>query len=270
MHPHWVQKWCSQIRNCLASRYLKWRCYYKAWHGHTPEMSKFRFHAREPIWCINFEVKQPKDMLCRDRFIGVVEDSGDKFTCCIRTEAPKPQILVRSNIISRRLKVGATDKHVSNNAEDLLFWLCAFIDESESIEDAKAEPNHPIPNSLPGTISNEYIKDNQKASFTEPIEAINVKVIDPNDSANDPLEEMLDVIPMHRSSIGDSHLLASDQEIFFGDEISDYKEENHESDDANETPPSSECPHVDQDIVAEFEHALDDHTFKEIKKSSSF
>ena len=45
MNHHWVQKWCSQIRNCLALRRLKWRCPYESWHGHTPEMSKFRFHA---------------------------------------------------------------------------------------------------------------------------------------------------------------------------------------------------------------------------------
>ena len=160
-------------------------------------------------------------MLCPARFLVVAEDSGDEFACYIRTEAPKPQILVRSNIRSRRLKVGATDECVSNNPEDLFFWLDEFIDKSEAIEHAKMinsslsvlppTPNHPIPDGLPGTIANESIRNNQKESFAEPIEAIDVQVIDSNDPANDTLEDMLDVIPMHRSSIDDYRFPAPDQ-----------------------------------------------------------
>ena len=78
-----------------------------------------------------------------------------------------------------------------------------------------------------GAIDNESIKENQKVSFAKPIEDIDIKLIDPNDPANDLLEDMLDVIPTHRSSIDDSHLPVPHQEILFGNDTSCCEEENH-------------------------------------------
>ena len=96
-----------------------------------------------------------------------------------------------------------------------------FVDKSDVIEEAKRNklsssalpppPNHPISDGLPETIDNDSMKNDQKVSFAEPTEAIDVQIVGPNDPANDPLEDAIGTIPINRSSIDDSRLPAPDQ-----------------------------------------------------------
>ena len=51
-------------------------------------------------------------------FLGIAEDSGDKFTYYIRTEDKRSQIIIRSNIKSRYLNIGTRNESVSNNSTD--------------------------------------------------------------------------------------------------------------------------------------------------------
>ena len=73
---------------------------------------------------------------------------------------------------------------MSNNPEDFLFWLDKLIDKSDAIEECKLNkssssalpppPNHPIPDGLSETTDSASVKNDQKVSFAEPIEAIDV------------------------------------------------------------------------------------------------
>ena len=127
-------------------------------------MSKFRSHIWEPIRYINFDEKQPKDMLCPAKFLGIAEDSGDGFTYYIRTESRHPKMLIRSNIKSRRVNIGKENERVSNEPQDFSFWLDKFVDgpskPSSVIIEESAEPilpPHPETAIPPGNPPSDFL-----------------------------------------------------------------------------------------------------------------
>ena len=91
-------------------------------------------------------------------FLGIAEDSGDEFIYYIRTKEKQPQILIRSNIKSRRLNIGTDNECVSNNPSNFLIWLDTLIDKSDTIKNLDIllrpnilppPPNYPILDGLP-------------------------------------------------------------------------------------------------------------------------
>ena len=69
--------------------------------------------------------------------------------------------------------------------------------------------NHP-------TNSNEYalLLDHNK---NEVIDAVYVQVIDSNEPAHNEMDKIIDITPLDRTFIGESHLPTPDQEIFVGE-----------------------------------------------------
>ena len=139
-------------------------------------------------------------MLYPARFLGIAEDLGNEFAYYIRTEGPKPQILVRSNIRLRRISIRTSNEKVSNNSDDFLFWLDTLIDKQDAIKEKSnasfssplpPPPNYPIPDGFPNAVKNISGINNSKVTFAEPIESINMQTIDPNDLANDLLDDFL-------------------------------------------------------------------------------
>ena len=99
-HNH-CQKWCTDIRNHLASRKLDWRTPHEKLTGETPDISVFRFHFWELIEYYDPTVKQPHNGWTTGRFLGIAWDSGDHMTYKIEpsdTNPRNPQVLIRSTI----------------------------------------------------------------------------------------------------------------------------------------------------------------------------
>ena len=81
----WVQKWCCDVHNILASRALKWETSLSISTGYTPDISKFRFHIWEPIWYFVPGEKSPLNNLRPTRWLGFANSSGDDMTYYIWT-----------------------------------------------------------------------------------------------------------------------------------------------------------------------------------------
>lgn len=120
----WVQKWCVDVHNVLASEKLGWQTPLAISEGHTPDISKFRFHIWEPIWYYDPTVKQPQDNLKKGRWLGFAHTAGDEMTYYIETEKEKGRntILIRSLIKTRRKHLG-TDREYIGNSPDLDSFL---------------------------------------------------------------------------------------------------------------------------------------------------
>ena len=97
-------------------------------------------------------------------------------------------------------------------------------------------------------------EDEDKPNASEPTD---VHVIDPSDPNFDELEEAFEITHISKTSIDESTLPTPDQEIFLDDE--QPTSESIEGDDDPEITKS-----IPQDVVNEFEHALDNHAHKEI------
>jgi len=76
----WVLKWCCAVHNVLSSRRLKWQNPDAIATGYTTDISKFRFHAWEPIWHYVRNVKAPKNNVQKGRWLGFAETAGDAMT----------------------------------------------------------------------------------------------------------------------------------------------------------------------------------------------
>ena len=96
----WCQKWCCQVRNCLASRKLNWRTPEERLTGITPDISVFRFHFWQEIEYFDTMEKNPHDGWKPGRFLGINECAGDDMTYYIEVKSPsgRPVVISRSNI----------------------------------------------------------------------------------------------------------------------------------------------------------------------------
>jgi hypothetical protein len=113
----YVQKWCCDVHNIAANRKLGWRSPIEKNEGHTPDISKFRFHIWEPIWYY-VPSKQPLDNLRKARWLGFADHSGDSFTYLIEPEGQTGktrQVLIRSNIKTRRKNIGKDTEYINDD-----------------------------------------------------------------------------------------------------------------------------------------------------------
>ena len=112
----WVQKYCCDVHNILACRYLNWESPLTVDSGNTQDISKFRFHMWEPVWYFVPGVKAPKNNLLPARWLGFANSSGDDMTYYIWTEndprrtkkgtkQARHRVLIRSVIRTRRKKL---------------------------------------------------------------------------------------------------------------------------------------------------------------------
>ena len=81
--------------------------------GHTPDISKFRFHIWEPVWYFE-PTKSPIDSWKKGRWLGFAHSTGDVMKYYVETAETgrKPQVLMRSSVISR-------SQHQDNPTNDL-------------------------------------------------------------------------------------------------------------------------------------------------------
>ena len=109
----WVQRWCCDVHNILAIRGKDWRTPLEISSGHTPDISKFRFHIWEPVWYFE-PTKSPIDSWKKGRWLGFAHSTGDVMTYYVETAETgrKPQVLMRSSVISR-------SQHQDNPTNDL-------------------------------------------------------------------------------------------------------------------------------------------------------
>ena len=68
-----------------------------------------------------------------------------------------------------------------------------------------------------------------------------------------------------RTSIDESHLPTSDQEVFFSDPDKDELINISGPDDTEENIQLPDFPHINQDIISKFEYTIDNYSCKEIK-----
>ena len=115
----WVQKWCVDVHNVLASRYLNWRTPTEKKNGNTPDISMFRYHVWEPIWYFDPSLKIPQQQLQKGRWLGFARSAGDAFTYYVETERietrERPSVLTRSVIKTRRKNVGTENEYIEEN-----------------------------------------------------------------------------------------------------------------------------------------------------------
>jgi ribosomal protein S12 len=120
----YCQKWCCDVHNVVANRKLGWRSPLERNAGHTPDISKIRFHFWEPVWYYK-PSKQPHDNLKKARWLGFAHNSGDEFTYLIEPEGQKGrfhQVLIRSNIKTRRKNIGMSNEFVNNDPKYVDFF----------------------------------------------------------------------------------------------------------------------------------------------------
>ena len=123
----WCQKWCCDVHNILASRKLNWRTPLEVNEGHTPDISKFRFHFYEPIWYHVPGIKAPTSSLQKGRWLGIAASTGDAMTYYIRTEKDPGEgrnvVLIRSVIKTRRKNIGTPQEYINNDPQYAEFFL---------------------------------------------------------------------------------------------------------------------------------------------------
>ena len=112
----WMQKWCVDVHNILASQSLSWRTPYELKNGHTPDISSFRFYVWEAIWYFDGVAKVPEPSFKKGRWLGFAWSAGDAFTYFIETERPvsegRPMVLIRSIIKTRRKNIGKPTEYI--------------------------------------------------------------------------------------------------------------------------------------------------------------
>jgi hypothetical protein len=120
--------WCfcmMFIVDCLnhsAQKELGYRTSMEKMHGHTPDISMFRFHFWEPVWYYEPTAKYPKSNFLPGRFVGIAWEHGDAFTYRIWTtpdnEWEKGQELIRNVVKSRAIE--ETEPRVEYDESDIL------------------------------------------------------------------------------------------------------------------------------------------------------
>ena len=102
--------------------------------GHTPDISKFRFHIWEPIWYFVSGVKVPLNNLRLDRKLEFADSSGHDMTYYIWTEDDprrnkkghkqyRHRVLIRYVIRTRRKDIGKDDENINNDPSYSSFFL---------------------------------------------------------------------------------------------------------------------------------------------------
>ena len=115
----WCQRWCTDVRNHLASRRLDWRTPTEVLNGETPDISVFRFHFWQPVEYYE-PAKQPKDGWEQGRFLGIAWESGDDMTYFIEPEGSNGKIvLVRSNVRPRQNISQPSPPPIPNSGEGI-------------------------------------------------------------------------------------------------------------------------------------------------------
>ena len=107
---NWTAMYCCQINNHVSHRSLHYKTPMEISNGHTPDISKFRFHIYEPLWYFDPKIKLPRSNLLNCRYLGLAESCGDVMTYYILTEPDsaktRRQVLMRSAIKTRRKNIG--------------------------------------------------------------------------------------------------------------------------------------------------------------------
>ena len=148
---------------------------------------------------MDFDTKQPNNILKPARFLGIAETARDEFTYYIYTKYAKLKILIWSNIKSRYLNIGENNEFTSNDPAQFQFWLDQFIDGPKA---SSADDNNPtLPKFGPSVL------DPTNPDILNPE---NVQVIDPSDLTFDSLTEALNITPISRSILDDSTLPTPD------------------------------------------------------------
>ena len=96
------------MQNIDSSKNLNLRCPLEISEGHTQEISKFRFHLWEPIWCFK-KSKAPENHWQPEIWIGFAHPTGDEIFYYIKIEEEKPKYITRSVIRTILRNIG-TDK----------------------------------------------------------------------------------------------------------------------------------------------------------------
>ena len=146
----WCQKWCSDVRNILASRKLEWRTSTERLTGNTPDISMFRYHIWQQVEYYEPTVKQPQDGWKPARFLGIIWDSGDALTFFIEPEGQRgrPLYLTRSTIrpmhqpdITPVVPSGETDNQPSlrNSNVNIDDQIDKYIEDAEQQDHNQAE-----------------------------------------------------------------------------------------------------------------------------------
>jgi hypothetical protein len=119
----YCQKWCCEVHNVLANRKLGWRTPLEQNEGHTPDISKFHFHFWETIWYSEPSTQPEDNLAC---WLDFADSSGDEFKYLIEPEDQKGrsvQVLIRSNIKTRRNNIGMSDEYINNDPQYANFFL---------------------------------------------------------------------------------------------------------------------------------------------------
>jgi hypothetical protein len=121
--------WCYCLHfivDCLnhsAHKGLEWRTPMEKLHGHTPDISMFRFAFWEPVWYYEPTAKFPKPNFLPGRFVGIAWDHGDALTYQIWTtpnnDWNKGLLLIRNVVRGRHQQ--ENEPKVSYDDSDLAF-----------------------------------------------------------------------------------------------------------------------------------------------------
>jgi hypothetical protein len=121
--------WCYCLHfivdcfNHTAREGLDWRTPMEKLHGHTPDISMFRFAFWEPVWYYEPTAKFPQPNFLPGRFVGIAWDHGDALTYQIWTtpnnDWNKGRLLIRNVVRGRHQQ--EDEPKISYKNSDLAF-----------------------------------------------------------------------------------------------------------------------------------------------------
>lgn len=144
-HHDWCQKWCCDVHNIASSRKLNWHSPVSLAHGHTPDISPFRFHIWEPVWYYQPGTKSPATPWRKGRWLGFADSTGDAMTYYVRTEKSpgegRNMILIRNILYTRRKNIGQPTEYVNDDPEVADFVLdTRATDRNDATDHIHATP----------------------------------------------------------------------------------------------------------------------------------
>ena len=77
-YHNWMQIWCVDVHNVLASKNMGYQTPMTQSTGHTTDISKYRFYPWEPIWCYAPSSKMPRDNLKKARWLGFAHTAAGR------------------------------------------------------------------------------------------------------------------------------------------------------------------------------------------------
>ena len=150
---HWATIYCCQINNHVSRRSLGFRTPMEVSTGHTPDISKFRFHFYEPLWFFEPKMKLPKSNLLKCRYLAIAESCGDAMTYFILTEPDESnvrrQVLMRSVVKTRRKNIGTSSEYVNENPDMESFTL-SIADKLKNNKQVLEHDSTEVPLLVPG------------------------------------------------------------------------------------------------------------------------